>query len=213
MVKLDIISNENEKKIVITSSRALHYFIFLSGGEFQKRIIDEPMQETFCGVDFPRNHKFYENFNRKITQLYEAGITERYSKHYYHLLDLKYYERPRLIHKKYLETTWRKSFIKEPKILSMRDLEFGFVIWLGSLVFPLIAFVLEWFKRLKEFLVIHFLLAAYFEIKYSESSKKSGKPTRIDNTSACTTDCVMDCVEVEIDEEFDEPDSESQPVK
>jgi hypothetical protein len=143
-----------------------------SRAELFKRIIGEPIQEQFCGVEFPRNHKLYKNFSRKITQLIEAGITKKYRKTNLIYSNPKYYEKPRMPHKKYLETTWRKSFIDEPKILIMKDLEFGFVIWLGSLIFPLIGFRSEWLNRLKEFLIMKFMLVAYFEQKHSESRKR-----------------------------------------
>jgi hypothetical protein len=133
-------------------------------GEIHKRLFSEPYQEQFCGVNFPRNHKLYPNVNHKITQLFEAGITQKYIKdNAEYLLNPKRYEKPILLHKKYLETTWRKSFIseKEPKVLSMKDLEFGFVIWLGALVLPMIGFILEWLNTLKNGLVMKFVFAAF----------------------------------------------------
>jgi hypothetical protein len=73
---------------------------------------------------------------------------------YYDILNPKFYEKPiqlvdengrTRIHKKYLETTYHKTHFAddEPKVLTFDDLEFGFVIWFGSLVFPLIAFFVE----------------------------------------------------------------------
>jgi hypothetical protein len=152
-------------------SRGFFVPIIKSRGELFKRFVGEPIQEQTCGVEFPRNHKLYKHFNSKITQLIEAGITEKYRKTHLEHLNPKYYEKPRLIHKTYLETTWRKSFIDEPKILTMKNLEFGFVIWLGSLILPLLGFIFEWLNKLKDFFIIKFLLAAYFERKHSESRK------------------------------------------
>jgi hypothetical protein len=122
-------------------------------GELNKRFIVEPIQKQFCGVEFPRNHKFYETFNRKIQQLIEAGITEMLRKKYAKWTDPKYYERPRLTHKKYLV----------------------FVIWLGSLLLPLIGFLLEWLVKLKDFLIVKFVLTAFFEQKFLETKKDVGK--------------------------------------
>jgi hypothetical protein len=74
---------------------------------------------------------------------------------YFEILTPKFCEKPiqivdekngtKRIHKKYLETTWHKSHIadSEPKVLTLDDLEFGFVVWLVSIVLPLIAFLLE----------------------------------------------------------------------
>jgi hypothetical protein len=80
--------------------------------------------------------KYFENLNPKF---YEKPIqlvdTEK---------DKKNIIRKR-IHKKYLETTWHKSHIadSEPKVLTLDDLEFGFVVWLLSIVLPVIVFLLE----------------------------------------------------------------------
>jgi hypothetical protein len=151
-----------------------------SRGEIHKRLLSEPYQEQFCGVKFPRNHRLYPNFNNKITQLFEAGITEKYIKDITeNVLNPKRYEKPVLLHKKYLETTWRKSFIDEPKVLTMKDLEFGFVIWLGSLVLPMIGFILEWLNRLKNGLVMKLVFAAFFNQKYSQSSDNEEKRIRM----------------------------------
>jgi hypothetical protein len=174
------IFDPTQRKVLFARSRLLYGFMEASRGEFKKRLIAEPIQERFCGVSFPRNHKFYEPFNRKITQLIKAGITEKYIKdNIGTVIDPKYYEKPRLAHKKYLETTWRKSFIDEPKVLSMKDLKFGFVIWLGLLVLPLICFILEWLKLLKHFVIMKFILAAYFERKQAEGSKNAEKRTKM----------------------------------
>jgi hypothetical protein len=73
---------------------------------------------------------------------------------YYEILNPKFFEKPiqivdengrKQIHKKYLETTYHKTHYadKEPQVLTYDDLEFGFVIWFGSLVLPSIAFLVE----------------------------------------------------------------------
>jgi hypothetical protein len=77
-------------------------------GEFQKRVMKEPFREMFCGMGFSRNHKLFDEFNRRIIQLFEAGIIGHFRDEYKDFFDPKFYEKPRLIHKKYLETTWRK---------------------------------------------------------------------------------------------------------
>jgi hypothetical protein len=74
---------------------------------------------------------------------------------YFEILNPKFYEKPiqivdkadgtKRIYKNYLETIWHKSHVadSEPKVLTLDDLEFGFVVWLASIVLPLIAFLLE----------------------------------------------------------------------
>jgi hypothetical protein len=140
-----------------------------SRGELQKRILKEVFREMFCGMGFSRNHKHFEEFNRRIVQLIEAGIIGHFRDEFKKYFDSKFYEKPQLIHNKYLETTWRKSFVDEPQILTMKDLKAGFVIWLYSLCLPIIAFVIEWIVRLKDFLVFKFILKAFFEVKQSNA--------------------------------------------
>jgi hypothetical protein len=117
-----------------------------SRGEFNKRIIKEPLHQSLQGFDFPRNHKFFENFDKKLKQLFEAGIIQHYRESLTELANPKRYEKPIKIHKEYLETTWKKNFVDGPKVLTWNDLEFGFKLWLWSLLIPIIVFIFEWIK-------------------------------------------------------------------
>jgi hypothetical protein len=137
----------------------------LSRGEIMKRVLQTPVETLTCGFEFPRNHKFYESFNRKIQQITEAGITNHHKERDKKYLDPKSYEKPLKPHKKYFETTWRKSFVNEPQVLTFSDLEFGFVVWLGSLILPLIAFIIECLVGLVNVLLFKRILSVYFERK------------------------------------------------
>jgi hypothetical protein len=128
--------------------------VFHSGEIFDRVLKDEPFDERQMGFSFPLNHKFYLTFNGEIKRLNEAGVIKHLIAKYYENVNPKYYEKPiqlvdengkKTIHKEYLDTTYHKTHIadKEPKVLTFDDLEYGFVIWLGSLVLPLIAFFLE----------------------------------------------------------------------
>jgi hypothetical protein len=127
---------------------------FQSREIFDRILKDEPLDERQLGFSFPLNHKFYWTFNGEIRRLNEAGVIKHLIAKYYENLNPKFYEKPiqlvdkngrKTIHKEYLETTYHKTHFadKEPKVLTFSDLEYGFVIWFGSLVLPLIAFVLE----------------------------------------------------------------------
>jgi hypothetical protein len=173
------ILDPSQKKMLFTNSRYILLESKITRGEIIKRIVPEPngpgSKNQFCGLAFPKNNKLYKHFNRKIIQLFEAGITGMYREKYEAFLNPKYYEKPRLPHKKYLETTWRKSYIDDPKVLTMEDLEFGFVIWFGSLILPFIGFVLEWLIRLRDFLFIKYILTTFFKRKHAESSENTEK--------------------------------------
>jgi hypothetical protein len=128
-------------------TRSFYFESIRSRGEFMKRVLDETFNEYSCGMRFPPNDKLYESFNRKIQQLHEAGITNHIIESYKKYLDPKYYQKPVMTHKKYLETTHKNSFEDGPQVLTVKNLEFGFVIWLVTLILPIIAFTIECFVQ------------------------------------------------------------------
>jgi hypothetical protein len=151
-----ITNNPSFDGVLFVNTRYFPEFLAaFKGPEIFKRILfHEPLLEAQMGISFPLNNKFYERFNEVIRRLNEAGIIKTLVAKYYTDFDPKRFEKPiqivdsdgrKRIHKKYLETTWHNTNMadKEPKVLTLSDLEFGFVIWLGSLVFPLIAFEIE----------------------------------------------------------------------
>lgn len=74
-----------------------------------------------------KNHPLIHHLNEIINQLIPTGITK-------HLIELGYwiYNRP------------VKVLVEDPRrILSLTDLEFGFVIWLASLSLPILCFLVE----------------------------------------------------------------------
>jgi hypothetical protein len=165
---------------VLVNSMSYYRDSIATRGELLKRILKEDdhlIHNTVCGLKFPTNDKLYDSFNRKIQQLHEAGIIKKIMDENKKFLDPKFYEKPLMTHKEYLETTWRKSFVDEPQVLTLKDLEFGFVIWLGSLALPLIIFIVEiLFKFVDKISEIHsrrLFLSTYLEMKQVESKMKS----------------------------------------
>jgi hypothetical protein len=165
---------------VLVNSMNFYQDSIASRGELLKRVFKEDDESIFppcsCGMSFPTNDKLYESFNRKIQQLHEAGIIKKIIDENNKFLDPKFYEKPLMTHKEYMETTWRKSFVDEPQILTWEDLEFGFVIWFGSLAFPLIIFIVEMvfdfvFKVVVNIFIQRFL-SIYFKMKQAESKMK-----------------------------------------
>jgi hypothetical protein len=160
----------------LSDSLQLYRLAIISRGELLNRILkqDESQITVYsCGMKFSANDKLYDSFNRRIQQLHEAGIIKHIMDKYEKFLDAKFYQKPIMTHKKYLETTWRKSFIDEPKVLTFKDLKFGFVIWFLSMIIPLIIFMFELIIKIFEFAIIQNILKVYFEQKRSESKEKS----------------------------------------
>jgi hypothetical protein len=140
---VEIISDPSFDGIILLDSRYWPDLLRrMKSAEIFKRVLkfeDTYVAPSRLGLPFPLNHKFYERFNEVIRTLNEAGVIQRLVAKYYELCDPKIYEKPiqfvdengrKRLHKEYLETTWHKSNIadSEPKVLTMNDLEFGFVI-------------------------------------------------------------------------------------
>jgi hypothetical protein len=152
--------------------REAHQFAKLTRGEFQNRFIDDSFNEVFCSLKFSRYHKFYHSFNKAIKQLHTAGITEHFIDKWKKYLQPKFYEKPIMLHKKYLETTYKNSFEDGPKVLSLRDLEFGFVVWCASLILPLLIFIVEILLALKDFIIMKCVLKTFFDQQQNEYERK-----------------------------------------
>jgi hypothetical protein len=134
----------SSKFAFIVDSRSFHRASFHTRGAFRERIHhDAQLTEITCGMRFQANDKLYVSFNKVIQKLNEAGIINHLIDKYEKYLDPKYYEKPVMAHKQYLKTTYSNSFEDGPQVLTLSDLEFGFVIWLGALVLPLIGFIFE----------------------------------------------------------------------
>lgn len=65
------------KKIGIQVSREfLSSFTIYSKGKFAARLLKDRLLLEMCGMRFSRNHRLFEAFDRKLQQLFSAGITK-----------------------------------------------------------------------------------------------------------------------------------------
>jgi hypothetical protein len=108
-----------------------------------KHVIKERFVLAMMGIQFPRNHKFFEIFNRKLQEMATAGLIEHSASSYLSWLKPNCYKKYRL-----------KFENDDPKVLSLKDLEAGFVIWLSFICLSVFVFVLEWIWRLTESFVL-----------------------------------------------------------
>lgn len=121
-----------------------------SGGEILKRIIKENVLGSTKMIVFPRNHHFYESFNKNIERLVTAGIINYFGDDYKDLISVK-----------------RFSHLKLSKVkpMNLKHLEAGFVVWLMSLIVPVAAFIVEWIIRFKDFIVFRSVFTAFTKLK------------------------------------------------
>lgn len=115
----------------------------LSEGRLIERMIKERFALTMFGFQFPRNHKFFEIFDRKIQEIFAAGLTYKLDSIMLSWTKPECYKEFR-----------HKYENDDPKVLSLKELEAGFVIWLIFMCSSVIVFVLECISR-KIMLKIH----------------------------------------------------------
>lgn len=129
---------------------SLYYYIKETNGSILPRLHKERINLNSFGMVIPRNHKLYEIIDEKIQQLFTAGLVDFYSNEFF-----KYESKKRYDH----------LYHDKPQVLTMKNLEAGFVIWLASLSLTLIAFVCEWFIRIMEFVIYKSIFKAFYEHK------------------------------------------------
>lgn len=106
-----------------------------------------------------RHHHFFGVLDLKTQQLIEGGIVPFYKD----VLPVEGWNR------------YKHLFIEKPKVLNMRMLEPGFVIWTSSLSFALVAFMFEWLMTLKDFLVVKCVLLAFYRINLETARATQAK--------------------------------------
>lgn len=103
------------------------------------KLIKQQVKDNALGIGVSRNHFIYPLLENTMTPVLEAGIPQ-----YFIDFMLKFYM-------KVIEDD-----PKEPKVFSINDLYFGFVVWISSCSIALAAFIIElvWHyskKKFKEF--------------------------------------------------------------
>lgn len=104
-----------------------------------------------CGMKFSRHHHFTYIFERKSKQLFTGGIFPYYADSKTSNSDQKRY---------------KHLYSDKPKVLNLRMLEPGFVIWTTSLLLAIITFISEWLMTLKDLIVIYNIFAVFFHTKH-----------------------------------------------
>lgn len=123
--------------------------------EEQKKILEtlktQDLDITICGLKFPRHHPFCEIYEHKLQQIFATSSWNNGLRSH-----------------GFLETQWPSPNLKrfrtfnEPKVLNMKMLEPGFVIWTSSLLLAVAAFIFEWLITLKDYIVTKYILEAFY---------------------------------------------------
>lgn len=107
----------------------LNYASNFSNGKILSRILPESFSTEMTAMIFPKFHRFYDILNLKLQQLFIGGIINYHSsKNWTHTENAKMYAH-------------LFSDLQGPQILTMKNLEAGFVVWLVSISFRLNRYV------------------------------------------------------------------------
>jgi hypothetical protein len=117
-------------------------------GKIMQRIIKEKDLTKTKIFAFPQNHPFYKVFEEKIQQMVTGGILEHIINDYNSSVNPK-----RFAHLN----------VEKVQPINVEHLEAGFVIWLISLVFPIIAFMIEWIVHLKTPFIFWYCFNSYMK--------------------------------------------------
>ena len=107
-------------------------------------------------MQFPRNHRLFEIFDKKLQQLFEGGII------YYYLDEVLKYLNPK---------RYEHLYRDKPKVLTIKHLEAGFVIWIISVSTALAAFMFEWLIKFYEYLIVKYVLEEFYKKKHPLRSR------------------------------------------
>lgn len=102
------------------------------------------------------NHRFIQTLAKKLQQFVEAGLLDYNSRYWFDKTDPKRVE---------VETG--------PQVLTLNELEAGFVVCMVPLAISIIAFGLEWLPTLKDLIVFSFIFKQLFEIRFSSQQTSS----------------------------------------
>lgn len=104
------------------------------------------------------SHTFlFEAFDRKLQQYIEGDLVAFNDKHYIEFSNPKKFE-----------------VYKEPfAVLTLKELEAGFVVCTIPLTFSILIFAIEWMSTLKNLVVFLFIFKKYFDLKKLEQSRHS----------------------------------------
>lgn len=119
------------------------------------RLLESRFMLEDRALKFPKHHFLLEIFDRKLQQYVEADLINFSNKYHNEARNPKKFEE-----------------YKEPfAVLTLSDLEAGFVVFLVPLASSILLFSIEWLPALRNLGVFLIIFKYYFEVKKLEQSK------------------------------------------
>lgn len=135
-----------------------YYFLFIRG-ILNRTDPPQQLKERYrlegVSFEFPPSHFLFETFDRKFQQYIEADLIN------YNI-------------RKYEEDNNYKAFksYKEPfSVLTLGELEAGFVVCVVPLCLSIFVFCIEWMVTLKDLVLFMYIFEKYFVLKHLEQAK------------------------------------------
>lgn len=113
------------------------------------KLLRDRFSHLYRGLDFPPNHFLFENFDRKLQHYIEADLINYNTRSYYEEFFPEKFE------------TFKEPFA----VLTLGELEAGFVVCLVPLVLSVFVFFIEWLSIVKDLIVFSIIFEKFFELK------------------------------------------------
>lgn len=147
MQKIDLMQDPSTKAAVQMSREILTNYIHVKKKLITQNRIKERILPEMKIMAVPTHVKFFPAFDRKLQQLFEAGMFNFYERDFFD--DPKKFEKH-----------------SDPyKVLTFENLEASFVVSFAPMILACCAFIGEWILRLKDLLAFHRALRAFYALK------------------------------------------------
>lgn len=144
----------NKIAMEINLNTKLQFLAFFNASLDVKTLEERMFLETYV-LMFPTHHRFYDSFNRKFRKMLEAGLFDFYVRELHEFLKRKVQQKP-----------------EQPfKVLTLEELEAGFVVSLFPLLLAVVVFCLEWLVLLKNLFLVSCVFSAYYHLKLSNMKR------------------------------------------
>lgn len=113
------------------------------------KLLGERFSGSFFCVYGEVNNLFWHLLATKLQKLVEAGLIDYNMRAWLDIINQK---------------LWKIE--SGPKVLTLDELEAGFVVCIAPLVISVVIFCLEWLITLKNFIVFYIILQKMFEVRF-----------------------------------------------
>lgn len=158
----DSIANVQEpgNKVAIAMDTNLLLELSMMKAQLEAKILKGRLMADFNVIYFPAHHSFFNSFNEKFKQMFEAGLFDQYIREA----------------EEFFKRHTSEYSENSGKVLTLQELEAGFVVCMVPLLLAVVVFCLEWIVTLKDLVVFLCIFQAFFKTKHVEMAKnfKSG---------------------------------------